>query len=67
MITHPIYFDDLSAATQEAIWDAVREALLEQGDVVREEDEDLDAFGQRLQEEIDHYINTHNMANTYTI
>lgn len=66
MITHTIYFQDLNEETQRKVWNLVEMALIEEG-IVREDGETDEAFLQRVGEETDHYINTHNVANEFRL
>ena len=63
-----IYFQDLKEPAQCQLWQAVQEQLLSRCTIEpRQEDESEEAFTQRLHEEVDHYINTHNLAHEFMI
>jgi len=63
-----IYYQDLKESSQCQLWQAVQEELLAQGMVdPRQEDESEERFNRRLQEEVDYYINYHNIAHEYCI
>ena len=63
-----IYFQDLKEPIQGRLWQAVQNQLLSQGLVEpQQEDENNEAFEQRLQEAADHYINTHNAAQEFCL
>ena len=63
MITTTIYLQDLKEAVQCRIWQNVQNELLAQGLIEpQQEDETDEAFDQRLQEQVDYYLNCHNTA-----
>ena len=63
-----IYFQDLKESAQGQIWQAVQDQLLAQEMIEpKKDDESEEVFEARLQESIDHYINTHNFAHEYSI
>ena len=58
-----IHFQDLKEPVQCKVWQAVQDELLARGTIEpRQTDEPEAVFNERLQEEIDHYINCHNFA-----
>ena len=61
MITHTIYFQDLTQEVQAILWHAVAAELIRQGEVEYSTDEETaQEFDQRLHEQVDDYINRHN-------
>lgn len=63
-----IYFQDLKESSQCRLWQAVQTKLLAQGLVeLRQEGESEDVFEARLQEAVDDYINTHNLAHEFCV
>jgi len=68
MVKLNVFFQDLNEDAQAKLWQAVQRELLASGKVeYRTEDETEEEFQQRLQEEIDHYINCHNLANEFSL
>jgi len=68
MIKYNIYFQDLKEDAQNELWGLVSKSLLDMELIEeRHEDESKDEFLDRLREETDHYINTHNFAVPYCI
>jgi hypothetical protein len=67
MIKYNIYFQDLKEDAQQELWALVSKRLLEEGLVEQEKEESEEQFLNRLQEETDHYINTHNLAFKYKL
>lgn len=66
MVKIDIFYQDLNELVKQAIWQAVRDELLARREVeYRQEDETEEEFQQRLEEEVDHYINCHNFANGF--
>ena len=63
-----LFFQDLSEDLQGEIWSKVQQELISSRDVEpRMEDETEEEFQARLNEEVDYYINTHNLANKFNI
>ena len=63
-----IYFQDLIPEAQTAIWRQVQDELVDQEQVEPRQPEETEAaFEQRVWEAVDHYINTHNQANAFTL
>ena len=68
MVITKIYLQDLKESVQCRIWQSVQDRLLATGRVEpRQSDESEADFQDRLQEEIDYYLNTHNVAQKYRI
>ena len=60
-MTFRVYFQDLGDTLQLEIWEELRSTLLASEWIEsRQEDETESAFEQRVFEEVDHYLNTHN-------
>lgn len=63
-----IYFNDLAERVQEELWGKVQEELLNYGEVSPQgRNESREDFQRRLEEETDHYLNTHNFVNRFLI
>ena len=61
-----IYFQDLKEPVQCRVWQAVQAELLSRGVVEpRQEGESATAFEERLQSEVDYYLNCYNFAHEY--
>lgn len=68
MVKTTIYFQDLKESVQCRIWQAVQNKLLATGRVEpRHVDESEEAFQARLQDAIDFYLNSHNIAQEYQV
>jgi hypothetical protein len=67
MINYTIYFQDLKEDVQQELWALVSKRLVDEGLVERDEEETEEQFLNRLQEETDNYINTHNFAFKYKL
>lgn len=68
MVSINLFFDDLNFDAQSRLWRAVQRELLNRRAVeYRDEDESEEDFQQRLQEEIDDYINRHNQSNEFSL
>lgn len=68
MVSVNIFFQDLNHDAQGRLWGAVQRELLARREVeYRGEEETEEEFQQRLQEEIDRYINCHNFANEFSL
>ena len=67
MVKSNIVFQDLQGDVQEEVWALVSKHLLDAGWVERAADETDTDFQDRLWEETDHYINTHNVALEYQL
>lgn len=68
MVKINIYYQDLNQDAQDEVWQKVQNELISNGEVeYRNEDETEDEFQDRLNEEIDYYINCHNFANEFII
>ena len=68
MATITIHFQDLKESSQCRLWQAVQAELLSRSLVQpRQEGESESAFQARLQEAIDCYLNTRNLAHEYCI
>ncbi len=66
MVKLNIYFQDLKEDTQGELWQAIQKELLSRSQIeYKQEDETEEEFNQRLEEETDYYINTHNFANEF--
>jgi hypothetical protein len=59
--TTVVYFQDLGERLQLALWEEIRAMLLATGWIEpRRDEEEFAEFEQRVHEEVDHYLNTHN-------
>lgn len=68
MIKINIYLEDLKEEKQDEVWEAIQKELLARRDVeYRDENETEEQFRDRLNEEIDYYINCHNFANEFVL
>lgn len=68
MATTLIYFQDLSPERQTAVWRQVQQELVEDEELEPRQPEESEAeFEQRAWEEVDYYLNTHNLPNEFTI
>jgi len=67
MMKHNIVFKDLQEDMQDEVWALVSKQLLDAGWVERAADETDADFQDRLWEETDQYINTHNVALEYQL
>jgi len=67
MVNINIVFQDLQEDVQDEVWALVSKHLLDAGWVERAADETDTDFQDRLWEETDHYINTHNVALEYQL
>lgn len=68
MVKINIYYQDLNQDAQDEVWQKVQNELISSGEVeYRNEDETEDEFQNRLNEEIDYYINCHNFVNEFMI
>ncbi len=66
MVKLNIYFQDLKEDTQGELWQAIQKELLSRSQIeYKQEDETEEEFKQRLEEETDYYINSHNFANEF--
>jgi hypothetical protein len=67
MIKFNIYFQDLKEEVQQELWVLLSKRLIDEEYVQQDKDETEEEFRQRLWEETDHYINTHNLAIEYRL
>ena len=63
-----IYFQDLKESVQCRVWQAVQAELLSRGVIEpRQEEESEKTFDERLQSEVDYYLNCYNFAHEYCV
>ena len=63
-----IYFQDLKESVQCRVWQAVQAELLARGVIEpRQEEESEKTFDERLQSEVDYYLNCYNFAHEYCV
>jgi hypothetical protein len=68
MATTFIYFQDLVPGAQTAVWRQVQQELVDSEQLEARQQQESEAdFEQRVWEEVDHYLNTHNLANEFTL
>jgi len=63
-----IYFNDLIEEVQEELFKKIEKELLNYGEVSPQgRNESKEEFQRRLEDQTDHYLNTHNFANRFVI